>query len=81
MTITLSRDRVRNICGEIGITQRVLAERLGMSEANLSSRINGHIPTSMKWLGRMCRALDCLPGDLLSIEIGGLDDKSTKKTT
>jgi len=50
---------------------RDLAERIGMSETNLSLLRSGKVKgVRFETLARLCRALDCRPGDLLDYEPG-----------
>jgi putative transcriptional regulator len=44
-----------------------LAQKVGLSEANLSLLKNGHVKgVRFQTLERLCAALSCQPGDLLS---------------
>ena len=44
-----------------------LAQKVGLSEANLSLLKNGHVKgVRFQTLERLCAALGCQPGDLLS---------------
>lgn len=57
------------------MASNVLAERIGLSENNLSRIKKGHIKAiRFSTLGALCRELDCKPGDLLDYERGGSDD-------
>ncbi len=48
------------------IPSNVLAQRIGLSENNLSRIKKGHIKAiRFSTLGALCRELDCKPGDLL----------------
>jgi putative transcriptional regulator len=50
-----------------GMTLTELAERVGVSVVNLSILKNGHARAiRFSTLTRLCQALDCQPGDLLS---------------
>jgi putative transcriptional regulator len=50
-----------------GITLTELSERVGISVVNLSILKNGHARAiRFSTLTRLCQALDCQPGDLLS---------------
>jgi putative transcriptional regulator len=50
-----------------GITLTELSERVGVSVVNLSILKNGHARAiRFSTLTRLCQALDCQPGDLLS---------------
>lgn len=45
---------------------RELAERIGISEVNLSQLKNGHVQgVRFATLAAICRELECQPGDLL----------------
>jgi putative transcriptional regulator len=48
-----------------------LAERIGITEANLSLLRTGKVKgVRFETLAKLCEALDCTPGDLLSVEDG-----------
>jgi putative transcriptional regulator len=48
-----------------------LAERVGITEANLSLLKSGKVRgVRFDTLARICEVLDCQPGDLLSYELG-----------
>ena len=50
-----------------GMTLTELSDRVGVSVVNLSILKNGHARAiRFSTLTRICRALDCQPGDLLS---------------
>jgi putative transcriptional regulator len=50
-----------------GMTLTQLSERVGISVVNLSILKNGHARAiRFSTLTRLCQALDCQPGDLLS---------------
>jgi len=52
-----------------GITGRVLAERIGLSETQLSLFRSGKVRgIRFATLVRICAELDCQPGDLLRVE-------------
>ena len=52
-----------------GLTGRELAERMGLSETQLSLFRSGKVRgIRFATLVRMCAELDCQPGDLLRIE-------------
>jgi putative transcriptional regulator len=54
-----------------GMTLTELSERVGVSLVNLSILKNGHARAiRFSTLTRLCRALDCQPGDLLSYHGG-----------
>ncbi len=53
---------------------RELAERVGITEANLSLLKSGKVRgVRFDTLARICAALDCQPGDLLAWEPGDED--------
>jgi putative transcriptional regulator len=55
-----------------GMTLTELAERVGVSVVNLSILKNGHARAiRFSTLTRLCQALDCQPGDLLSYRSEG----------
>ncbi len=48
-----------------------LAERIGITEANLSLLRTGKVKgVRFETLAKLCEALECAPGDLLSVEAG-----------
>lgn len=48
-----------------------LAERIGITEANLSLLRTGKVKgVRFETLAKICEALDCKPGDLLNVEAG-----------
>jgi putative transcriptional regulator len=52
-----------------GMTLTELSERVGVSVVNLSILKNGHARAiRFSTLTRLCEALDCQPGDLLSYQ-------------
>ena len=52
-----------------GMTLTELSERVGVSVVNLSILKNGHARAiRFSTLTRLCEALDCQPGDLLSYD-------------
>jgi putative transcriptional regulator len=56
-----------------GLTLTELSERVGVSVVNLSILKNGHARAiRFSTLTRLCQALDCQPGDLLSHDSAGL---------
>lgn len=51
------------------ISSKELAARIGITEANLSLLKRGHVKgVRFETLARLCRELDCQPGDLLEYE-------------
>jgi putative transcriptional regulator len=55
-----------------GMTLTELSERVGVSVVNLSILKNGHARAiRFSTLTRLCEALDCQPGDLLSYHSAG----------
>ena len=55
-----------------GMTLTELSERVGVSIVNLSILKNGHARAiRFSTLTRLCQALDCQPGDLLSHNSAG----------
>jgi putative transcriptional regulator len=58
-----------------GMTLTELSERVGVSVVNLSILKNGHARAiRFSTLTRLCQALDCQPGDLLSYHSAGSQD-------
>ena len=52
-----------------------LAERVGISETNLSLLKQGHVKgIRFGTLEAICEVLDCQPGDLLGYEVGGTEE-------
>ena len=57
-----------------GMTLTELSERVGVSVVNLSILKNGHARAiRFSTLTRLCEALDCQPGDLLSHDGMGVE--------
>lgn len=51
------------------ISSKELAARVGITEANLSLLKRGHVKgVRFETLAKICRELDCQPGDLLEYE-------------
>jgi putative transcriptional regulator len=62
-----------------GMTLTELSERVGVSLVNLSILKNGRARAiRFSTLTRLCQALDCQPGDLLSYHDPGTQDGQTK---
>lgn len=54
------------------ISSKELAARIGITEANLSLLKRGHVKgVRFETLTKLCRELDCQPGDLLEYEDDG----------
>jgi putative transcriptional regulator len=52
------------------MSSKALAAKIGITEANLSLLKRGHVKgIKFETLAKICKALDCQPGDLL--EYGG----------
>jgi putative transcriptional regulator len=52
------------------MTGRDLAERVGITEQNLSLLKSGKVKgVRFETLARLCRALECQPGDLLEFKV------------
>lgn len=59
--------RLRESIAARGMTLTELAQRTGVSVVNLSVLKNGHARAiRFSTLAKLCEALDCQPGDLLS---------------
>ena len=59
--------RLDKLLADRGMTLTELSERVGVSVVNLSILKNGHARAiRFSTLTRLCQALDCQPGDLLS---------------
>jgi putative transcriptional regulator len=59
---------IDKLLAERGITLTELADRVGVTLANLSVLKNGHARAiRFTTLTALCEALDCQPGDLLSV--------------
>lgn len=53
----------------------VLADRVGLTQANLSVLKNGKGKAiRFTTLNQLCRELDCQPGDILEFRDGGIED-------
>ncbi|MBL0545908.1 helix-turn-helix transcriptional regulator [Aeromonas jandaei] len=61
--------RLDALLAERKMTARELAQRIGITEANLSILKNGHAKAvRFSTLEAICRELNCQPGDLLGYE-------------
>ncbi|VXA77857.1 MULTISPECIES: helix-turn-helix domain-containing protein [Aeromonas] len=61
--------RLDALLAERKMTARELAQRVDITEANLSILKNGHAKAvRFSTLEAICRELDCQPGDLLGYE-------------
>lgn len=61
------RVKLDAVLAKRGMTGRELAQRIGITEANLSLLRTGKVKgLRFQTLEAMCEALDCQPGDLLS---------------
>jgi len=73
MPIRVTLDKVM---AQRGIRGRELAQKIGITEANLSLLRNGKVKgLRFQTLAALCAAMNCQPGDLLSYEPGD-DDAS-----
>ncbi len=71
MPVTVTLDQ---LLGARGMTGRDLAERIGLSETQLSMFRSGKVRgIRFSTLARMCAALECSPGDLLGYAIDPSD--------
>jgi putative transcriptional regulator len=62
-----------------GITGKQLAEEVGLSETQLSLFRSGKVRgVRFATVAKMCRALDCQPGDLLSYVEGAEPDDAAE---
>jgi len=65
--------RLDRLLAAKGMTLTELSERVGVSVVNLSILKNGHARAiRFSTLTRLCQALDCQPGDLLSHDGAGI---------
>lgn len=56
------------------ISSKELAARIGITEANLSLLKRGHVKgVRFETLAKLCRELNCQPGDLLEYEVETAD--------
>ncbi|MCZ0751361.1 helix-turn-helix domain-containing protein [Aeromonas enteropelogenes] len=61
--------RLDALLAERKMTSRELAQRIGITEANLSILKKGHAKAvRFSTLEAICRELDCQPGDLLGYQ-------------
>ncbi|MBP2310942.1 helix-turn-helix domain-containing protein [Azospirillum soli] len=71
MPIRVTLDKVM---AQRGIRGRELAQKIGITEANLSLLRNGKVKgLRFQTLAALCAAMNCQPGDLLSYEPGDED--------
>jgi putative transcriptional regulator len=67
--------RLDKLLADRGMTLTELSERVGVSVVNLSILKNGHARAiRFSTLTRLCQALGCQPGDLLSYNGTGSHD-------
>jgi putative transcriptional regulator len=67
--------RLDRLLADRGMTLTELADRVGLTLANLSILKNGRAKAiRFSTLSALCRELDCLPGDLLTV-------RSSEETT
>lgn len=72
MPVLITLDRQ---LGRAGLTGKELAERVGVSETQLSLFRSGKVKgVRFSTLAKMCRALGCRPGDLLDYAPGDTDE-------
>ena len=65
----MDHDRLDALLAERKMTARELAQRVDITEANLSILKNGHAKAvRFSTLEAICRELGCQPGDLLGYE-------------
>ena len=67
----LRRNGIKALMAERGIrTQRELAERMGMNQGQLSKLLNRDDISNVELssIRKLCKALNCQPGDLLTFE-------------
>ena len=62
--------RIKELCKERGITQKELADKLGVSEVTLSRATNGN--TSLQLLEKIASALGVSVSELFDAPKGGL---------
>ena len=76
MPVTVTLD---SVLSDRGITGKQLAEEVGLSETQLSLFRSGKVRgVRFATVAKMCRALDCQPGDLLSYVEGAEPDDSAE---
>ena len=63
-------NKIKAALGRKGVSQRELAERIGITQANLSILKTGKAKAvRFSTLDAICRALDCQPGDILEYQL------------
>ena len=77
MKLREAMDEHRRRFGE-RMTYELLAERTGLSRATLESIASrDNYNTTLNTIEKLCRALDCQPGDLLEL-MGEVEDARTE---
>jgi putative transcriptional regulator len=71
--------RLDVVMAERKMRSRELAQRIGISEVNLSLLKTGRVKgVRFETLEKICAALDCQPGDILSYEPDGTEEPPSR---
>lgn len=60
--------KLRAIIRQRGLKQRVVAERAGMTDKELSDLLRGRRTFRAEYIAPICKALDITPNDLLNFK-------------
>ena len=59
-------NRIRELRDALGLTQKEVGARVGLSSAQISRLEKGERPLSVPWMNRLARVLGCTPAELLA---------------
>jgi transcriptional regulator with XRE-family HTH domain len=65
LLLMFPNNRIRHLRRAAGLNQVELAERVGLSQGQISNIENGDRNLSLEWMRRIARALNVSPADLL----------------
>ena len=69
--------RIREIRKSKGLTQEYLAEKIGITPANLSVlKTNKGKAIRFSTLNKLCKVLECMPGDILDYQDKGDEENN-----
>lgn len=71
-------DRLKRVCGDMGVSQHELARRAGMPQPNISLYFNGKQIPDLARIARLAAAIDIPPEELVR-DISELHVKNKRK--